>query len=302
MNGIININKPIGMTSHDVVSFARKCLGIKKIGHTGTLDPDASGVLPICIGRATRVAGDITAGEKKYVTVMKLGITTDTQDSTGNVLEEKNVDISEEIIRNTIKSFIGSIEQIPPMYSAIKVNGQKLYELARKGIEVKREPRRIDIFGIDIRDINLSNSTVTMEVHCSKGTYIRSLCHDIGNMMGCGGHMASLVRTRSGIFSIEGAVELGELKRFSDEGRIEELIIPIDKIYSDLPSITVNDEGEKKLVNGNEVSVSMVRNFISNKDISKYRVYNKNGLFLSISETVNKEDGRLVFKLIKGFY
>jgi tRNA pseudouridine55 synthase len=302
MNGIININKPVGMTSHDVVSFARKCLGIKKIGHTGTLDPDASGVLPICIGRATRVAGDITAGEKKYVTVMKLGITTDTQDSTGNILEEKNVDISEEIIRNTIKSFIGSIEQIPPMYSAIKVNGQKLYELARKGIEVKREPRRIDIFGIDIRDINLSNSTVTMEVHCSKGTYIRSLCHDIGNMMGCGGHMASLVRTRSGIFYIEEAVELGELKRFSAEGRIQELIIPIDKIYSDLPSIIVNDEGEKKLVNGNEVSVSMVRNFIPNKDISKYRVYNKNGLFLSISETTNKEDGRLVFKLIKGFY
>lgn len=301
MNGILNINKPVGMTSHDVVNTVRKCLGIKKVGHTGTLDPDASGVLPICVGRATRIADIITTGEKKYRAVMKLGIITDTQDASGKIIDERDVNISSEMIKNTVKSFVGEIMQVPPMFSALKVNGKKLYELARKGIEVKREPRGITIFDIDIIKIDLENNFVEMDIHCSKGTYIRTLCYDIGNKLGCGAHMKSLIRTMSGAFSIEESIELNAFKRSCQDGNVEELMIPIDRIFNNLPRITVNEDGEKRLVNGNEVSIDMFENFAIDKDFDRYRIYNKEGILLSISQIIKREE-RMFFKLIKGFY
>ena len=193
-SGIINVYKEAGYTSFDVVAKMRGILGIKKIGHTGTLDPDATGVLPVCIGKATKVCDLLTDKDKTYEAVMRLGVVTDTQDMTGQVLEEHAVTVTEDAVRRAVGQFVGQIEQVPPMYSALKVGGQKLCNLARKGIEVERKPRPVTIYEIRIKNIALP--LVTMEVHCSKGTYIRTLCADIGEVLGVGACMESLVRTR----------------------------------------------------------------------------------------------------------
>lgn len=201
INGIINVYKEAGFTSHDVVAKLRGILKQKKIGHTGTLDPDATGVLPVCLGKGTKLCDMLTNTDKTYEAVLELGITTDTQDISGRVLKQNEVSIHEDEIIECIEGFVGECMQIPPMYSALKVNGKKLYELAREGIEVERKPRKVVFREIEILDVSLPR--ITLKVTCSKGTYIRTLCNDIGEALGCGGCMKSLIRTRVGIFAIE---------------------------------------------------------------------------------------------------
>lgn len=223
MDGVINIYKEAGFTSFDVVAKMRGILKMKKIGHTGTLDPAAVGVLPVCVGKGTKLVEKFMADDKVYQAVMLLGVTTDSQDMTGEVIAEKEVKASEEEVRSAINSFVGGYDQLPPMYSAKKVNGKKLVDLARKGIEVERQPRFVNIMAIDIDKVDLPR--VTMTVTCSKGTYIRTLCHDIGQKLNCGAAMESLVRTRVGRFKIEDAITLAELEKLRDEERLEEVVI-----------------------------------------------------------------------------
>ena len=220
IHGIINVYKEKGFTSHDVVAKLRGIVGQKKIGHTGTLDPDATGVLPVCLGKATKLCDLLTDKNKTYEAVLLLGKTTDTQDITGEVLEEKSTEaLTEEKVREAIEGFIGDYEQIPPMYSALKVNGKKLYELAREGKVIERKARLVKILDIQILEIDLPK--VRMEVSCSKGTYIRTLCHDIGEKLGCGGCMESLIRTRVSTFRIEDAKTLDEIETLKQEGKVK---------------------------------------------------------------------------------
>ncbi len=223
MDGVINIYKEAGWTSFDVVAKMRGILKIKKIGHTGTLDPAATGVLPVCIGKGTKKVESFMADDKVYRAVMLLGVTTDSQDMTGEILSKTEVNADEGRVREAVMSFVGGYDQLPPMYSAKKVGGKKLVDLARKGVEVERKPRFVNIMDIDIEEMNLPR--VTMKVTCSKGTYIRTLCHDIGQKLGCGAAMESLVRTRVGRFKIEDAVKLEDLQRFADEDRLYEVVI-----------------------------------------------------------------------------
>ncbi len=274
MNGIILIDKPLGKTSHDMVYFVRRLTGIKKVGHTGTLDPDATGVLPVCIGKATKVCDMLTASSKRYVATLVLGKTTDTQDATGKVLTECEVNTTEEEIRNTIGEFIGEIEQIPPMFSAIKKDGKKLYELARQGITIEREPRKVTIHSISVTDIDLDNNSVSIDVFCSKGTYIRTLCEDIGKKLGCGAYMNSLRRTRSGGFSIENCKTTDELLEIQD---IENLLIPTDSVFSEFEKVVLDDFLASKLKNG----IKIRRTGLENDKL--YRIYDKAGEFLAIS-------------------
>ena len=249
MDGILNVYKEPGFTSHDVVAKLRGICKQKKIGHTGTLDPDASGVLPVCLGNATKVCGLLTDKQKEYRTVLLLGRTTDTQDVTGKTLEEKPVILREEEVRKAALSFVGEYDQVPPMYSALKVNGKKLCDLARAGREVERASRKVTILSLEIEKIDLPR--VWMKVACSKGTYIRTLCHDIGQKLGCGGTMESLVRTRSGAFSIETARKLSEIQALADAGKLEEALIPVDTLFEDLPRATVRTEWVRLAENGN---------------------------------------------------
>lgn len=255
-NGVLNVYKEAGFTSHDVVAKLRGICGQKKIGHTGTLDPDAVGVLPVCLGNATKLC-DLLAGEtKEYEAVLLLGKVTDTQDLSGTVLEEHEVTADEKEAEAAVLSYIGNYEQIPPMYSALKVNGKKLYELARAGKEVERQARPVQIFSIRILKTELPE--ITFRVECSKGTYIRTLCHDIGQKLGCGGAMKSLKRTRVGRFPIEEARTLGELERLAKEGRLEEALIPVEELFSHCPRITVKPEFERLVRNGNELHPDQV--------------------------------------------
>lgn len=229
MNGLLIINKPKGWTSHDVVAKLRGLLGIQKIGHTGTLDPDATGVLCICIGKATKLAAYLTEDEKEYRVIMKLGVTTDTQDATGKVISETAVlNITREDAEEAFRKFRGKIVQIPPMYSAIKVGGVPLYRLARKGKEVTRKPR--EVFISDIKLLEFSLPLIKFDVTCSKGTYIRTLCADIGNYLGIGAHMWSLDRLRSGDYSVKDALNIEDVERLNKNGEIESKIISMDKV------------------------------------------------------------------------
>ena len=252
MDGIINIYKEKGFTSHDVVAVVRRTIGQKKVGHTGTLDPDATGVLPVCVGKATKLADYIMASEKTYVAEVTLGAFTDTQDSSGNILERHDVDFDEEKICTAVNSFIGNLQQTPPMYSAIKINGKKLYELAREGKEVERKKRNITIFNIEILSFNPPDKFV-MKVDCSKGTYIRTLCDDIGRKLGCGAYMSSLERTRSGSFVKENSITLDELKIKCEDGRGEEVLLSMEKALEKYKRITVSPKAEKLLYNGAKI-------------------------------------------------
>lgn len=262
--GVINIYKEKGFTSHDVVNIVRKSLGKVKTGHTGTLDPDAEGVLPICVGKATKLADYIAADIKEYKAELTLGITTTTEDIWGDVIEEKSVNLSEEEVFEAIMSFKGEYSQKPPMYSAVKVNGKKLYELAREGIEVERKTRLINIY--EIRDIkNLGNNRYEFYVLCSKGTYIRTLCKDIGEKLGCGGCMSSLTRTRSGNFYIEDSIKINDFKKAVSENRTDEIIIPVEKILENYKRVHISSKAEKFVVNGNKISLS----YVKEKDIAE---------------------------------
>lgn len=290
MNGIVNINKPKGFTSHDVVAKLRGILHTKKIGHTGTLDPDATGVLPICVGRATKVADMLTATNKEYVAEVTLGAETDTQDASGQVINSAEVVVTKEEILEALPKFLGEIYQIPPMYSAIKQNGKKLYELAREGKEVEREPRRIEINEIEVLAFDLANNRFTMRVACSKGTYIRTLCQDIGRELGCFGHMSELLRTKSGRFGIKEAYTLSEVEDMMNKADLS-FLQPIDKVFEEYPAICITDDKADRVCNGVKVRVSGL------SEGSVYRVYDQKNNFLTISRA---EDGRLT--ILKTFY
>lgn len=287
MNGILNVYKEPGFTSHDVVAKLRGICKQKKIGHTGTLDPEASGVLPVCLGSATKLCELLTEKDKEYRAVMLLGCETDTQDTTGTVLSEHEVTASEEEVRDAILSFTGPYDQIPPMYSALKVNGQKLCDLARAGKVVERKSRRITIHSIEIEEICLPR--VTMKVFCSRGTYIRTLCHDIGQKLGCGGAMEKLVRTRSGRFGLEEAYKLSEIQKLSDEGRLEEILMPVETVFEGLLAVQAVGAGQKLLENGNPLECRHVKLLSGEtpldcapEDGTQVRVYDENGHFTGV--------------------
>ena len=286
MNGIINIYKEQGYTSHDVVAKLRGILRMKKIGHTGTLDPDAVGVLPVCTGRATKLCGMITDWGKTYEAVMLLGTRTDTQDISGNILSQTEVNVTKIQIMDVIGSFTGEYDQIPPMYSALKHNGKKLYELARQGIEIERKPRRVNIKSILINDINLEDNdkTVTFTVECSKGTYIRTLCEDIGNRLGCGACMQSLKRTRVGSFSIDNSYTLSQIEQMVQAGKTDEILTPIDEMFSDSRKVIISQEYDKLLYNGNKLPYNSIqgKNDVQHNEDEQVRVYDKNDEFIGV--------------------
>ena len=252
LNGVINVYKEKGYTSHDVVAIVRKTLNIKKVGHTGTLDPDAEGVLPVCIGQATKLADYIMAERKSYTAEITFGAETTTQDASGDIIKEYEYTFDENRLREVIDNFKGEQTQVPPMYSAIKINGKKLYEIAREGREIERKAREITVYDIRIAEINPPNKAI-IEIDCSKGTYIRSLCSDIGNKLGWGAFMSSLTRTASGKFKLNEAVKLDELKNVAERGEAEKFIIPPDDVLSGYKRVTVSEKADKYLYNGGKI-------------------------------------------------
>ncbi|MCM1039463.1 MAG: tRNA pseudouridine(55) synthase TruB [Ruminococcus sp.] len=279
-HGIINIYKEAGYTSHDVVAKLRGILRQKKIGHTGTLDPDAAGVLPVCLGVGTKLCDMLTDETKEYEAELCLGITTDTQDLSGTVLKEEKVTAAEEEVWKAVYSFLGDYEQIPPMYSALKVNGKKLYELARAGKEVERKARSVKIYELEILQTDLP--VVRMRVVCSKGTYIRTLCDDIGRKLGCGGAMQSLLRTRVGSFAIKEALTLAEVEKYRLEGSLDAYIIPVDQMFLQLKEARIKDEYLKMLANGNCLFPKMLDMTGSFDEEQQLRIYDKEGVFYGI--------------------
>ncbi len=290
MNGVINVLKPLGMTSHDVVYKLRRILSEKKIGHTGTLDPDASGVLPMCIGRATKVADMLTSQDKQYIAEITFGCATDTLDASGVVTEVSDKILNEKEIYSTIEEFVGDIEQIPPMYSAIKVDGKKLYELARDGIEIERQPRRVRIEKIEILNLDLKKNKAVIKVDCSKGTYIRTLCDDIGRRLGSFAHMSALERTRSGRFGIEEAYTLEQIEAMYQLGDLT-FFTPVDMVFEEYPRLVLSARRASMMCNGVRLSVQGIT------EGELYRVYDEGGRFLTISQA---ENGTL--KILKTFY
>ncbi len=277
MDGIVNVNKPLGITSHDVVYRLRRLLGIKKIGHTGTLDPDASGVLPMCVGKGTKLAEMLTATDKQYLAELTLGAFTDTQDASGEVLERFEVNVTEGEIREKIAGFVGEISQIPPMFSAIKVNGKKLYELAREGKTIEREARTVTIQNIEVQKIDLTKKTVTMLVDCSKGTYIRTLCNDIGAALGCGGYMSALTRTKTGRFCIEESFALEQIEEMLQNGD-HSFMVPVAEALPEYRRITLAEKNAKKVRNGIKVSVEGLI------EGETYRIFDESGEFLILAQ------------------
>jgi tRNA pseudouridine55 synthase len=284
MNGIINVYKERGFTSFDVVAKLRGILHEKKIGHTGTLDPDATGVLPVCIGNATKVCELLTDKDKVYETVLHLGVATDTQDASGRILqrhEDEAAQLSEEEVRCAIESFVGGYEQIPPMYSALKVGGRKLCDLAREGIEVERKARPVMIYSIEIARMELP--LVWMRVHCSKGTYIRTLCDDIGGRLGVGGCMDSLERTRVSVFVREESHTLAEIEAYRDRGALDEILRPVDSVFENLPKAQVKPEAMRLLANGNPLlSENFAQLAAAPEDEMQLLVYDPDGRFYAL--------------------
>lgn len=280
VNGIINVYKEQGYTSFDVVAKMRGIFHQKKIGHTGTLDPDAVGVLPVCLGKATKVCDLLTDKDKVYETVLLLGIETDTQDISGKVLNQSSNFPNEAEIRSAISSFVGEILQVPPMYSALKVNGQKLCDLARAGVTIDRKARPVQIFSIDILEINIPE--VRMRVHCSKGTYIRTLCNDIGEKLCCFGTMKSLVRTRVSNFDIDHAITLDKIAKFVDENGLENLpfLEQVDSLFEKYEMGIVGPEMEKVVYNGNRIPCDKISGIDNLEEI--IRIYDWNNKFIGL--------------------
>ena len=296
IHGILNVRKEKGFTSHDVVAKLRGMTRQKKIGHTGTLDPDAEGVLPVCLGKATRLCEMMTDKEKAYEAVMVLGKETDTQDLSGTVLDTSATGhLTEEEVQEAILSFVGIYDQIPPMYSAVKVGGKKLYELAREGKEIERKARRVEIRSIRILEIRLPE--VRFEVVCSKGTYIRTLCHDIGRKLGCGACMGDLLRTKSGNFTLDQSRTLSEIQEYLDGGRIGEILVPIDAMFPDAPKVSVKQGKEKTVYNGNALSPDQIEDHIPEKDGETIRVYGPDGRFLALYRYAGREKKYQVEKM-----
>ena len=284
MNGIVIVDKPQDWTSQDVTARLRRVFNTRRIGHGGTLDPMATGVLPVFVGRATRGVEFFEHAEKIYEATLRLGLSTDTEDITGTVLEERKVELSQQDFLDVLPRFRGKIQQIPPMYSALKVNGQKLYDLARQGKVVERQPREIEIF--ELTCLEFSGNTARLRIHCSKGTYIRTLCKDIGEALGCGGCMESLRRVSAGEYTIAEAVPLAELLEVEDA---EKYLRPVDSMFRNHPQVTLSAKQEARCRNGNAFSISLPD--------GTYRVYGQNGDFLALSCV---ESG--VMSTIKSFF
>ncbi|MBE6941040.1 MAG: tRNA pseudouridine(55) synthase TruB [Ruminococcaceae bacterium] len=284
MNGIVIVDKPRDWTSQDVTARLRRVFNTRRIGHGGTLDPMATGVLPVFVGRATRGVEFFEHAEKIYEATLRLGVMTDTEDITGTVLEKREVTISEREFLDILPKFRGKIQQIPPMYSAIKVDGKKLYDLARQGKEVERKPREIEIF--ELTCLEFSGETARLQIHCSKGTYIRTLCKDIGAALGCGGCMEALRRVQAGEYAIEEAVPLAELLETEDP---EKYLRPVDSMFRNYPAVTLTAKQESRCRNGNSFSIAL--------DDGTYRVYGQNGDFLALSR-VNSG----IMSTIKSFF
>ena len=284
MNGIVIIDKPQGWTSQDVVSKLRGVLHTKRIGHGGTLDPMATGVLPVFVGRGTRAVEFFEHAEKCYETVLRFGITTDTEDITGSVLEEKQVSITRQQLEKALENFRGDIQQIPPMYSALKINGQKLCDLARKGKEVERKPRTITILGLELLDF--TGDTATLRVACSKGTYIRTLCKDIGQALGCGGCMESLRRVQAGAYTIAEAIPLAKLIESDDP---EQFLRPVDTMFTQYEAVTLTEKQALRCRNGNSFTVDL--------PAGTYRAYDESGAFLMLAKVESN-----IMSTIKSFF
>jgi tRNA pseudouridine55 synthase len=284
MNGIVIVDKPQGWTSQDVTARLRRVFNTRRIGHGGTLDPMATGVLPVFVGRATRGVEFFEHAEKIYEATLRLGLTTDTEDVTGTVLTEREVSISEQEFLDILPKFRGKIQQIPPMYSALKVDGQKLCDLARKGKEVERQPREIEIFELECLEFN--GDTARLRVHCSKGTYIRTLCKDIGEALGCGGCMAALRRVTAGEYTIDEAVPLQELL---DAEAPEQHLRQVDTMFRNYSAVTLTANQEKRCRNGNAFSIQLPE--------GTYRAYSQNGEFLMLA----KVDGGIM-STVKSFF
>ena len=299
-DGIVNVYKEKGYTSHDVVAKLRGIFKMKKIGHTGTLDPEAVGVLPVCFGSGTKLCDLITDWDKEYIAVLRLGVVTDTQDMTGKILSQCSAELIENLtetqVWDVIMDFVGNYDQIPPMYSALKVDGKKLYELAREGKEVERKPRTVQIKEIEIQSIELP--LVRMRIVCSKGTYIRTLCHDIGAELGCGGAMESLTRSRVGIFGIGNALTLAELEKLRDEDKIWIVMIPPDAIFEKNKRVIVNKQGKKMVQNGNQLTSEQLARPVQLADGEQVRVYDRDGRFYGIYDY---HEGGKILKPIKMF-
>lgn len=301
IHGVLNIYKEQGFTSHDVVAKLRGIVKQKKIGHTGTLDPDAEGVLPVCLGKATKLCDMLTDKDKTYEAVLLLGKTTDTQDITGKVLEEKSAEgLAEEAVREAVAEFEGEYDQIPPMYSALKINGKKLYELARDGKEVERKPRRVTIHSIRILEVKLPE--VRMEVTCSKGTYIRTLCHDIGNALGCGGCMKSLLRSRVERFEMADSIRLSEVEALQREGRLMEKVISIDAMFPDYDKVYLKPDAARAVRNGNvfrKGDILWMDSLNEYQEGGRVRVYDEERNFIAVYEYLEKEK---YFKIVRMFF
>lgn len=285
MTGIILLDKPNNMTSFSAVNRVRRLLSVKKAGHTGTLDPMATGVLPIALSSCTRFIDFLPVHDKAYVAEARLGVTTDTLDSTGTVLSESEVNVTREALESVIKNYIGTIKQIPPMYSAISKDGKRLYELARQGIEIEREAREITIYSLSLT--SFEKDRFTLSVECSAGTYIRSLIDDIGRDLGCGAVMTALRRTAANGFSIENCVTLDELQNAVNENRQNEYITPVEKCFDIYPDITVTQGQAKRFSNGGELSRDRLRENLAD---GIYRVYSPEGLFLGLGEIEPKSE------------
>ncbi|MBE6992672.1 MAG: tRNA pseudouridine(55) synthase TruB [Ruminococcaceae bacterium] len=285
-NGIIIVNKPAGWTSHDVVAKLRGIFHERRIGHAGTLDPMATGVLPVFVGRATRAVEFMETATKAYDAGLLLGLTTDTQDTTGEELERKPVTVTRADVENVLPRFRGQISQIPPMYSAVKIGGQKLYQIARKGGEVERKPRQVEIFALDL--LSGDGSEYMLHIDCSKGVYVRTICADIGDALDCGGCMSSLVRTRAGEYTLDDAFTMEEIIAHGEAGTAESLLRSVDTLF-DYPKLTVSEKNEKKCRNGNA--------FSANVEDGNYRVYAKDGTFLMAGRA---EKGKMY--TIKSFF
>jgi len=277
MDGILNVLKPSGMTSFDVVSYLRGLLGIRKIGHAGTLDPLAAGVLPVCVGRATKAIEFMMDKDKAYRAELTLGIVTDTQDSAGNVLSVCEVNCTDGQIVQAVRSFTGKYMQLPPMYSALKVNGKRLYELAREGTQIERSQREVEIYSTRVLNIDRTDGVrILFDVHCSKGTYIRTLCADIGERLGCGGHMSFLLRKKAGPFDITSSYTLEQLAQIKETGKIGDAFSSVEQVFVQLGRVTLDERTEKRFMNGLPVAVpdsvggenELIRVYGSNNEIT----------------------------------
>lgn len=290
-SGIINIYKEKGFTSHDVVAKVRGILRERKIGHTGTLDPDAEGVLPICIGKATKVVPYLTDADKCYEAVVRLGAYTTTEDASGEIIESFEVNVTKEQVLQVIKSFEGIYTQTPPMYSAIKVNGVRLYELARKGIVIERPSREVNIMKCELIEW-IDETSFKIRVDCSKGTYIRTLCTDIGRKLGCGAYMESLLRTRVGSFYLKESITLSTLE--ANKLNVEPFIHTIESMFKEYEAVTIKPEYNKYLYNGNPLTLKAIE-YLPKNDKPFLRVYDEKGQFIGLYK-VNESSNQLVME------